>query len=67
MNNSGSYRRTDCGPSADAAYYLGVPVQTLYGWRGAGVGPLVGGWVGGFGSGRGRQAWVAALSTEVAA
>ena len=23
----------------DASYYLGVPVQTLYSWRGQGVGP----------------------------
>lgn len=52
---------------ADAAYYLGIPVQTLYGWRGQGVGPP--------GRRVGRRlryraedvkAWVAALSTEVA-
>lgn len=23
----------------DASYFLGVPVQTLYSWRGQGVGP----------------------------
>ena len=51
----------------DVAYYLGVPVQTLYSWRGTGVGPC----------GRlvGRRLrfrpedvrdWVASLPTEVA-
>lgn len=51
----------------DASYYLGVPVQTLYSWRGQGVGPP--------GRRVGRRlryrpedvrAWVAGLSTDVA-
>ncbi|GAA4411244.1 hypothetical protein GCM10023168_31870 [Fodinibacter luteus] len=51
----------------DASYYLGVPVQTLYSWRGQGMGPP--------GRRVGRRlryrpedvkAWVAGLSTDVA-
>ena len=51
----------------DASYYLGVPVQTLYSWRGQGVGPP--------GRRVGRRLryrpedvkdWVAGLSTDVA-
>ncbi|WP_353654109.1 helix-turn-helix domain-containing protein [Arthrobacter sp. NEB 688] len=51
----------------DASYYLGVPIQTLYSWRGQGVGPP--------GRRVGRRlryrpedvkAWVAGLSTNVA-
>lgn len=51
----------------DAAYYLGIPVQTLYSWRGQGLGPP--------GRRVGRRlryrpedvkTWVAGLSTEVA-
>jgi DNA-binding transcriptional MerR regulator len=51
----------------DASYYLGVPVQTLYSWRGQGVGPPA--------RRVGRRlryrpddvkSWVAGLSTEVA-
>ena len=51
----------------DVSYYLGVPVQTLYSWRGQGRGPdarLVGRRL------RYRpedvRAWVAALPAEVA-
>lgn len=51
----------------DVAYYLSVPVQTVYSWRGQGVGPpgrLVGRRL------RYRpedvKRWVAALPTEVA-
>ncbi len=52
----------------DVSYYLGVPVPTVYAWRSAGTGPP--------GRRVGKRlryrpedvrAWVAALSTEVAA
>jgi len=52
----------------DVSYYLGVPVQTVYSWRSTGTGPP--------GRRVGKRlryrptdvkAWVAGLSTEVAA